>query len=70
MTALEIANNSETTITMIDKERIKKEAEAFFEWPTSDRRYVTTASALLFTEIIAGMVEAETRRRVGRQNKG
>lgn len=45
---------------MIDKERIKAEAEAFFEWPRKDK-YVTTVSMLIFANVIAEMARAEER---------
>ena len=44
---------------MIDKKRIEKEAEQFFEWPTEDRAYVTRTSMLLFAGVIAEMVRKE-----------
>lgn len=46
---------------MIDKERIKAEAEAFFEWPSKDKTYVTTTSMLIFANVIAEMARAEER---------
>lgn len=42
-------------------ERIQKEADAFFEWPTSDKAHVTTTSTLLFARVIAEMAKAEER---------
>jgi len=44
---------------MIDKKRIEKEAEQFFEWPTEDRAYVTRTSMLIFANVIAEMVRTE-----------
>lgn len=44
---------------MIDKDRIKAEAEAFFDWPTSDKSKVTTASMLIFAGVIAEMARKE-----------
>ena len=46
---------------MIDKERIKAEAEAFFEWPSKDKAYVTTTSMLIFAATIAEMSRTEER---------
>lgn len=46
---------------MIDKARIKTEAEAFFEWPTKDKMHVTTTSMLIFANVIAEMARAEER---------
>lgn len=46
---------------MIDKERIKAEAEAFFEWPSKEKTYVTTTSMLIFANVIAEMARAEER---------
>ena len=46
---------------MIDKERIKAEAEAFFEWPSNDKTYVTTTSMLIFANVIAEMVREDAR---------
>lgn len=45
----------------MDKERIKAEADAFFEWPTSDRTHVTTTSMLIFANVIADIAAAEER---------
>lgn len=45
----------------MDKQRIKDEADAFFEWPTPDKTYVTTTSMLIFTSVIAEMAKAEER---------
>ena len=39
----------------MDKERIRDEADAFFEWPTHDKTHVTTTSMLIFAGVIAGM---------------
>lgn len=39
-------------------ERIKAEADAFFEWDSEDRRLVTTTSCLLFAQHIAGLMKA------------
>jgi hypothetical protein len=41
----------------ITEQRIKAELEAFIDWPTEDRSYITTASCLIFAKVIAGMVE-------------
>lgn len=46
---------------MIDKDRIKAEADAFFEWPSKDKMYVTTTSMLIFTNVIAEMARTEER---------
>ena len=46
---------------MIDKDRVKEEADAFFEWPSKDKTYVTTTSMLIFTNVIAEMARAEER---------
>lgn len=46
---------------MIDKDRIKAEAEAFFEWLSKDKMHVTTTSMLIFANVIAEMVRAEKR---------
>lgn len=46
---------------MIDKERIKKDAESFFEWPTPDKNTVSTASMLIFCNMIAEMARIEER---------
>lgn len=43
----------------MDKERIRDEAEAFFEWPTHDKTHVTTTSMLIFTGVIAEMAAEE-----------
>ena len=51
---------------MIDKERIKKEADAFFEWPTQDKSTVSTVSMLLFCNLIAEMVRAEIAREIAK----
>ena len=45
----------------MDKQRIKDEAEAFFEWPTTDKTSVTTTSMLIFAGVIAQMAAAEER---------
>ena len=45
----------------MDKERIKKEAEAFFEWPTQDKTHVTTTSMLIFANVIAEIAMNEER---------
>ena len=47
---------------MIDKKRIETEADAFFEWPTNDRTFVTRTSMLVFASVIAEMVRAEAMR--------
>ena len=47
---------------MIDKKRIETEADAFFEWPTKDRTYVTRTSMLIFAGVIAEMVRTEAMR--------
>lgn len=39
-------------------ERIKDEADAFFEWDGEDRSLVTTTSCLLFAQHIAGLMQA------------
>ena len=39
-------------------ERIKAEADAFFEWDGEDRSLVTTTSCLLFAQHIAGLMQA------------
>ncbi|MFD3300294.1 hypothetical protein [Aquipseudomonas alcaligenes] len=41
-------------------ERIKAEADAFFEWDGEDRRLVTTTSCLLFAQHIAGLMQARS----------
>ena len=46
----------------MDKERIRDEAEAFFEWPTHDKTHVTTTSMLIFAGVIAGMAAEEAVR--------
>ena len=46
----------------MDKERIRDEAEAFFEWPTHDKTHVTTTSMLIFAGVIAGMAAEEAAR--------
>ena len=46
----------------MDKQRIQDEAEAFFEWPTADKTYVTTTSMLIFTSVIARMAAEEAVR--------
>lgn len=46
---------------MINKERIKAEADAFFEWPSEDKTHVTTTSMLIFANVIAEMVRTEER---------
>lgn len=38
-------------------ERIKAEADAFFEWDGEDRSLVTTTSCLLFAQHIAGLIQ-------------
>lgn len=43
----------------MDKQRIREEAEAFFEWPTPDKTYVTTTSAIIFATVIAEMARQE-----------
>ncbi len=43
------------------KQRIQAEADAFFEWPTADKSYVTTISMLEFASRIADMVRREER---------
>jgi hypothetical protein len=45
------------------KEEIAAEAEAFFEWPTSDRTAVHTTSALVFTKVCVDMAVAKERDR-------
>ena len=45
----------------MDKQRIKDEADAFFEWPTHDKTHVTTTSMLIFAGVIAEMARAEER---------
>ena len=45
----------------MDKQRIKEEADAFFEWPSDDRTYVTTTSMLIFAGVIAEMAGRELR---------
>lgn len=45
----------------MEKERIKAEADAFFEWPTNDKTHVTTTSMLIFANVIAEMARAEER---------
>lgn len=47
---------------MIDKERIKAEAEAFFEWPSKDKTHVTTTSMLIFANVIAEMTRTDERK--------
>jgi hypothetical protein len=47
---------------MIDKKRIETEADAFFEWPTKERTYVTRTSMLIFAGVIAEMVRTEAMR--------
>ena len=46
----------------MDKERIRDEAESFFEWPTHDKTHVTTTSMLIFAGVIAGMAAEEAVR--------
>lgn len=46
---------------MIDKERIKKEADSFFEWPTQNKDHVSTVSMLIFSNVIREMAVAEER---------
>lgn len=46
---------------MIDRKRIEGEARNFFEWPSDDKTYVTTASMLIFVNTIAAMVRDEER---------
>ena len=46
----------------MDKDRIRDEAEAFFEWPTHDKTHVTTTSMLIFAGVIAGMAAEEAAR--------
>lgn len=46
----------------MDKERIREEADAFFDWPTQDKSYVTTTSMLIFTRVIAEMAAEEATR--------
>ena len=46
----------------MDKERIREEAEAFFDWPTPDKTHVTTASMLIFTSVIAEMAAEDATR--------
>lgn len=41
-------------------ERIKDEADAFFEWDGEDRSLVTTTSCLLFAQHIAGLMQARS----------
>lgn len=41
-------------------ERIKAEADAFFEWDGEDRSLVTTTSCLLFAQHIAGLMQARS----------
>ena len=43
----------------ISRERVQAEADAFFDWPTTDKSSVTTTSCLIFARCIAGMVAAE-----------
>ena len=50
----------------MDKQRIKEEAAAFFEWPSDDKTYVTTKSMLIFTSVIAEMTCQELRDEVKR----
>lgn len=40
-----------TTTPRVDA--LKRDADAFFEWPTADRTHVSTASMLLFAAMIA-----------------
>ena len=46
----------------MDKERIREEADAFFDWPTQDKSHVTTTSMLIFTRVIAEMAAEEATR--------
>ena len=46
---------------MIDKERIKKEADSFFEWTTPDKSTVSTVSMIIFCNVIAEMARIEER---------
>ncbi len=41
------------------KERIKEEADRFFEFPTEERLTVTLTSCLLFAKVIADMAVKE-----------
>jgi len=50
---------------MIDKNRIEIEAEAFFEFPTADKMYVTRTSMLIFAGVIAEMVRDESGQQMG-----
>jgi hypothetical protein len=47
----------------MDRDRIKAEANAFFEWPTEDKTHVTTTSMLLFAEHIAKIAAGKERGR-------
>ena len=55
---------------MIDKDRIKAEAEAFFEWPSKDKMYVTTVSMLIFANVIAEMAREEERNECAKVAEG
>lgn len=46
----------------IDRDAIRDELYRVVEWPEeSDKKYVTTASTLIFAEIIAGLVVDDMR---------
>lgn len=37
----------------MDREKIKDLADSFFEWPTEDKKQVTTTSAILFADFVS-----------------
>ncbi len=43
---------------------IQNKAEAFFEWPTEDKRHVTTTSALLFAQKCVDDAETSAEKRI------
>ena len=45
----------------MDKQRIKKLADDFIDWPTEDKTHVTTATMLLFAGFIADMAANDER---------
>lgn len=54
-------------VNMIDKERIKKEADSFFEWSTNDKSTVSTESMLIFCNVIAEMARNEERESIANE---
>ena len=43
---------------------IQAKAESFFEWPTEDKRHVTTTSALLFAQKCVDDAETSAEKRI------